>query len=114
MQFFKKNLRDILFFSCLAIAVFLCSFTGALYILSRSSDAQSPSQYTAQPAQQDTYTVKTYQDKLGVFVNDADTPETVLDIHVALLRKEDQALFEKGVTLHTQEELAQLIEDFSS
>ena len=59
----------------------------------------------------DVYTVKDYNGRIGVFVNDSEIPSSTLDVFVNSLPIADRNDLEKGITVYSQQELSRLIED---
>lgn len=61
------------------------------------------------------YIVKEYNDALGIFKPNYETPTRVIDtIIVSTLNEYDQLLLENGIEVHSEEELLSLIEDYDS
>ncbi len=68
-------------------------------------------------ANENTYFVKSQNGTVCVFTvleNGDHRFSHKLSIELDALRETDKALFEKGITVHSKEELAALVEDFSS
>lgn len=59
----------------------------------------------------DRYTVRDYNGRIGVFVNDSEIPSSTLDVFVNSLPVADRNDLEKGITVYSQQELSRLIED---
>ncbi len=60
-----------------------------------------------------TYTLKDYNGKLAVYINDSETPERILDSDTAALPLNDREKLKKGIGGLSEAELFRLIEDFS-
>ena len=61
------------------------------------------------------YIVKEYNDSLGVFKPNYETPTRVVDsVIVSTLNEYDQLLLKNGIEVHSEEELHSLIEDYDS
>ncbi len=60
------------------------------------------------------WTIKGYEDKIGIFRGDSSTPEKTININPKSLPDEAQLLLEKGITVNSREELMLLIEDYIS
>jgi len=59
-----------------------------------------------------TYVVKEYNNKIGVYQNDELI--RIVDVNVDTLGADDQQLLKNGITVHSKEELAGVLEDYSS
>lgn len=63
------------------------------------------------------YVLKEYDGKIGVFYqnpkNNNEIKE-IIDVNIQHLRQEDRELLQKGIMVESNEELAQIIEDYSS
>ena len=60
------------------------------------------------------YTVRTYEGRIGIFLNDSKVPFEELDVDVGLLPEADQVLLEEGIRVTDREHLNRLIEDYES
>ena len=61
------------------------------------------------------YVLKEYNDTLGVFKPNYETPERIIDtVIVSTLNEYDQLLLKNGIEVHSEEELQSLIEDYDS
>lgn len=61
------------------------------------------------------YVLKEYDDSLGVFKPNYETPERIIDtVIVSTLNEYDQLLLKNGIEVHSEEELQSLIEDYDS
>lgn len=61
----------------------------------------------------ESYTLKEYQGRIAVFINENSEPEQVIDININIFPDRDKELLKNGITVYTAEELYRLIEDFS-
>lgn len=56
-----------------------------------------------------------YNGKLGIFLPDTPlVPERIIDVEISSLPPEDKKMFEKGLLINSQTQLANLIEDYTS
>lgn len=90
---------------CAAVAV-IAGTAGAL--------PQALPQPAAAPVPAACYTLREYEGGIAVFFGSADLPALRFDIPVYTLPAADQALLQRGITVETQEEFQQLIEDYTS
>ncbi len=60
------------------------------------------------------YTVRSFGDKIGIFVSDSETPIKIISVDPKSLPEEAQLLLSKGITVNGNEELLLLIEDYIS
>lgn len=58
-------------------------------------------------------TVREYDGKLGVFRRAETLPYMTIDVRTSMLPEQDREQFRSGVELYSEEELKNLIEDFS-
>lgn len=58
------------------------------------------------------YLLKEYNEKIGVFRYNNETPQRTLDVYVESLPKADRIQLETGIPANSESELQQLIEDF--
>ena len=60
------------------------------------------------------YRLREYQGKLAVFQAGESEPQQILDLDVSLLPPYDQGQLRAGITAQGEEELARLLEDYTS
>ncbi|MFR2561438.1 MAG: BofC C-terminal domain-containing protein [Anaeromassilibacillus sp.] len=58
--------------------------------------------------------MRTYEGRIGIFLNDSEVPIEELDVDVGLLPEADQVLLEEGIRVTDREHLNRLIEDYES
>ena len=78
---------------------------------------QEPSAISVTTATVDHYLVRTHQNNIAiyeVYTNGYQSVSRILDVDVSQLRAQDKEAFERGLILHGREELASLVEDFTS
>ena len=61
-----------------------------------------------------TQTLRAYEGKLARFEGDSDTPAEVYEVAIASLPPEAQQELTAGITVETEEELAALLENYTS
>lgn len=61
-----------------------------------------------------TYTVKTFNGRIGVFAGSDETPIEILDVEVAALPQEDQASLTTGIPAESKSALRRILEDYGS
>lgn len=80
-----------------------------------NSSAENIPKYEENIGEESGYLVKNQDGKLAVFNSvNMDEPIKTTDIHVSSLRKYDQDLLEKGITVYGDEALSMILEDFGS
>lgn len=73
----------------------------------------SNGQAVAEPAYP--YTVRDFNGKIAVYqASNTTVPQYITDFDTAALPQHDRDLLQKGIGLHSQEELQMLLEDYSS
>ncbi len=61
------------------------------------------------------FVIKAYNDSIAIFKDGKDEPFKIIDeVVLKTLPKADQELLEKGIPIHSLDELIQLIEDYDS
>ena len=63
------------------------------------------------------YIIREHESKIGVFYEDpawGNQPKQVIDIDIRYFREEDRMKLKNGIKANSEEELAQIIEDFTS
>ncbi|HOJ36483.1 MAG: hypothetical protein GXY95_06045 [Clostridiales bacterium] len=65
-------------------------------------------------AQGTKYTVRAYEEKIAVFVEDETVPSQILDVFLFSLPPADAEILENGITVYGEESLARVIEDYTS
>lgn len=100
-----------LFLVSVICAVFIC---GSWLLGVELYSLHETSAYITPPAAA-AYTVREYNGKIAVFVQDHTTPLDILpDPYVRDLPQADQAMLKKGIALQSEAELQSLLEDLSS
>lgn len=61
-----------------------------------------------------TYTVKTFQGRIGVFAGTDETPIRILDVEVAALPEDDQTTLTNGIPAESRSALRRILEDYES
>ena len=92
----------------IVLSIFLLSYV----IFSDTSEVSSP-----QPLQekaQKTYVLREYEGALGVFYDGETEPIRVYEVIVASLPDGDRELLDAGIIANNEEELHQLLEDYTS
>lgn len=59
------------------------------------------------------YYVKEYQGKIAVFSENEKAPDTVYDVYIDNLPEKDKKLLKTGLRAESEEELQQIIEDYT-
>lgn len=75
------------------------------------TDLKQPEAGTTSPA---AYRLREYQGKLAVFRAGESEPQQILDLDVSLLPPYDQGQLRAGIAAQGEEELARLLEDYTS
>lgn len=78
---------------------------------------QSSSESSISPeseAKASSYTVKTFNGKIGVFADSEETPIDIIDVEIATLPQEDQATLTNGITAKDKSSLRRILEDYES
>lgn len=97
----------------LAALLFFAMLTFAAAFLPSVSGASAPTSGIADD-RPDVYTVRSFGDKIGIFVPDSDIPIKTISVNPASLPSEAQLLLSNGITVNGNEELLLLIEDYIS
>ena len=85
-----------------------------LYYTPETLSSQESSGAYAMASHVTVYTVRTYEGRIGIFLNDSEVPFEELDVDVGLLPEADQVLLEEGIRVTDREHLNRLIEDYES
>jgi len=101
--------RRLVLSSILLTAAILLLILSAVLIFSSRFSASEPPEEPASFC----YELSVYQDRLAVYTSGQPTPTQILDIPLAGLPEADQELLERGITLHSEEELRRAIEDYT-
>lgn len=91
-------------FALLALGVYFGTTINPPYQSNVQAQSQIPTRYI----------IKEHHNLIAVFVYGSDVPQKVLNIDVNSLRRQDRLKFQEGIVVNSNEELAQLEEDFSS
>ena len=62
----------------------------------------------------ETYTIREYDGKIAVFINQDTAPHTVYDAYVSVLPEPDREKLKKGITVDNTADLQKIIEDYTS
>lgn len=84
----------------------------ALQELEHDEDVSTPSCTCSATITEDTYTLRTYHDVIGVFDKD-NTLIRVLNVYCAALPEADRVALERGIQVSSMEEALALLEAFS-
>ncbi|WP_195984389.1 hypothetical protein [Clostridium sp. D33t1_170424_F3] len=90
------------------------SSSNIMYYTPEEASSQESSGAYAMASGGETYTVRSYQGHIGIFLNDSQFPYDEIDVAVVTLPEADQTLLEQGILVTTREQLNQLIEDYES
>ena len=90
------------------------SSSNILYYTPETLSSQESSGAYAMASHVTVYTVRTYEGRIGIFLNDSKVPFEELDVDVGLLPEADQVLLEEGIRVTDREHLNRLIEDYES
>ena len=58
--------------------------------------------------------LRSWEGKLALFTGDGTTPDEVYDVYIQSLPPEEQDRLNQGIVIHTDEELASWLEDYTS
>ncbi len=100
---------------CCIIVIFL--FIISISIPSKSlndEDIIIKDNYSQTDADVKTYTLKEYNNNLGVFENDEINPTQIIEVDLTALPAYDQEILAQGIRVSSKKDLRQLIEDYSS
>jgi len=106
------NFRQI-FSICYLVAA---TFIVCLFLVNIGSGVKTSRNISAAASQTEAYRylVKNHNGHIGIFSGESAEPEKVLSIRVDSLPAADIEALNKGIRLHSDEELLRLIEDYSS
>ena len=96
----------------LAIAVVLSCIAVILSLLLNNSSEKVIG--NAEPTQKVEYVLKDYNGHIAVFYSNKDTPYEEFDIPTDTFSEYDKNMLKQGIKADTQEEIRQLIEDYTS
>jgi hypothetical protein len=60
------------------------------------------------------YTIRAYDEKIAVFIEDSTEPAEILDVYLFSLPPADAEILQDGITVFGDENLARVIEDYTS
>ncbi len=69
---------------------------------------------TESAADTQTYTVKTFNGRIGVFADSAEDPIEILDVEVTALPQDDQTALTAGIPAGSKADLRRILEDYGS
>ena len=81
---------------------------------SNAASSQESEGLPAMTSRTETYVVKIYQGKIGVFMDEEDIPFHVIDVEVSSLPKADQILLTNGIYVSDSSQLNGILEDYES
>lgn len=84
------------------------------HFTSNAVSSQESGGLPAMTSQAETYVVKIYQGKIGVFMGEEDIPFHVIDVEVSSLPKADQVLLTNGIYVSDSSQLNGILEDYES
>ena len=90
------------------IIVLLCSFILAFTIISENKNNISSS-----TPEIITYTIKEYNNRIGIFKNNSTEPFQIIDVPISNLPLADIELLNKGITVKNNIDLQKIIEDYT-
>jgi hypothetical protein len=76
--------------------------------------SQETSGIIAMASKTDTYILREYEGKIGIFLNDNAEPYQQIDVDVSTFSQEDQRLLKEGIKVYSTEDLNRKIEDYES
>jgi len=114
-QSVQISTRTLITASCALLAVFLLLFaTFGVYFTERLSRAQQNiQQRPAVACSVNTYILREYEGKIGIFSADETLPDEILDVFVFTLPDADRQALRCGIRVYSEEALQRLIEDFT-
>jgi len=105
-------LKTRLLLGACAIIIVASAFLAAFY-LPAGKAALMPTAISISQ-QTDSYTIRSYNGKIGVFKNDNVVPDQVLDIFTQNLPQSEQKKLQEGIHAKNHDELLTILENYSS
>lgn len=88
------------------------AITEIIYIPVYAEPESESDEITYETEKKMIYTVKTCEEKIGIFVDGELL--YMLDVYIKTLPKADRILLEEGIVVHSESDLREIIEDYSS
>ncbi len=85
-----------------------------IHFTSNAPSSQESGNLPAMTSQQDSYLVRTYDGKIGIFKNEEKSPFEIIDVDVSSLPQTDQLLLATGIEADSTAELQRIREDYES
>lgn len=89
---------------------------GSMTTIITNPKSMAQEQYTETSSEntQINFVIRIWNNHLGLFRGDSDTPYREIDMPIYLLTEHDREMLKEGITAQTEDELRRLVEDITS
>lgn len=85
-----------------------------VHFTSNAPSSQENGNLPAMTSKPETYIIRSYDGKIGIFKNEEKSPFQIVDVEVSSLPQTDQLLLATGIHADNPSDLQQIIEDYES